>query len=139
MLPATIQIHRIVSLLSEGNQTMLNRRAFIVLTLFLPLAGCLVTSDSKVSRSGNYIPESTFDRIEPGKTTAAWVKATLGDPTSKSSLTGENAEVWKWNYTEKKTGSGTLLFVFAGHSEDEKAHAAYVEFKDGVVTKKWRA
>lgn len=117
---------------------MLNRRVFLLSCMSLAVSGCLVTSDSKVTRSGNYIPESAFDRIEPGKTTQAWVKATLGEPSSKSSLDG-NGEVWKWNYTEKKTGSGTLLFVFAGHSEDEKTHCAFVEFKDGVVTRKWRA
>jgi hypothetical protein len=138
MLPGTIQTQSIVSLLSEGKQTMLNRRTFLVSMLLLPLAGCLVSSDSKVSRSGNYIPETTFDRIEPNKTTAAWVKATLGEPSSTAKLDG-NGEVWKWSYTEKKTGSGTLLFVFAGHNEDEKTHTAYVEIKDGVVTKKWRA
>ncbi len=117
---------------------MLNRRAFLISMILLPLAGCLVSSSSKVSRSGNYIPESTFDRIEPNKTSAAWVKATLGEPSSTSKLDG-TAEVWKWSYTEKKTGSGTLLFIFAGHNEDEKTHTAYVEIKDGVVTKKWRA
>ena len=115
------------------------KHLIILSTLLIPLTGCLVTSDSKVSRSGNYVPENTFDRIEPGKTTAAWVKATLGEPTSKTKLENDAAEIWKWNYTEKKTGSGTLLFIFAGHNEDEKARAAYVEVKDGVVTKKWRA
>ncbi|HEX8521045.1 MAG TPA: outer membrane protein assembly factor BamE [Tepidisphaeraceae bacterium] len=118
---------------------MLNRRLFLLSGLSLALAGCLVTSNSRTSTSGNYVPESTFDRIEPGKTTAGWVKATLGEPSTRSKLEGDNAEVWKYNYTEKRTGSGTILVIFAGHDESEKQHAAYVEFKDGVVTKKWRA
>ncbi len=117
---------------------MLNRRAFLLAALALPLAGCLVTSNSSVSTSGSYIPEATFDRVEPGKTTEAWVKATLGEPSSKSKLDNCNREIWKWKYTEKKTGSGTVLFIFSGHSEDEKSHTAYVELKDGVVTRKWR-
>jgi outer membrane protein assembly factor BamE (lipoprotein component of BamABCDE complex) len=106
---------------------------------FVFLSGCLVTSNSKTTTSGNYVPEQTFERIEAGKTTASWVQATLGEPTCKTKVDGTASEIWKWNYTETKNGSGTVLFLFAGSSKDEKTRAAYVEIKDGVVTKKWRA
>jgi outer membrane protein assembly factor BamE (lipoprotein component of BamABCDE complex) len=107
--------------------------------ILISLAGCLVTSNSKTTTSGNYVPEQTFERIEPGKTTASWVQATLGEPTCKTKVDASTAEIWKWNYTETKNGSGTVLFLFAGSSKDEKTRAAYIEIKDGVVTKKWRA
>jgi outer membrane protein assembly factor BamE (lipoprotein component of BamABCDE complex) len=119
------------------------RKPFITLlcaALLLPwLTGCLVTSNSKVSRSGNYVPENSFEQIEPGKTTAAWVKATLGDPSCKTKVDGSDAEIWKWSYKEVKKGSGTVFVIFAGSSEDEKTKSAFVEVKDGVVTRKWRA
>jgi outer membrane protein assembly factor BamE (lipoprotein component of BamABCDE complex) len=111
----------------------------LAIACLLALTGCLVTSTSKTTTSGNYVPEQTFDRIEPGKTTAAWVKATLGEPSCKTRVETADSEIWKWNYTETRKGSGTVLFLFAGSSNDEKSRAAYVEIKDGVVTKKWRA
>ena len=107
--------------------------------LLICLTGCLVTSNSKTTTSGNYVPEQTFEQIRPGKTTESWVKATLGEPTCKTKVDGAGSEIWKWNYTETRKGSGTVLFLFAGSSNDEKSKAAYIEIKDGVVTKKWRA
>ena len=110
-----------------------------VLALLPILAGCLVTSESKVSTSGNYVPENCFEQIQPGKTSAAWVKATLGEPSCKTKVDGSDSEIWKWSYKEIKKGSGTIFVIFAGSNEDEKSRAAFVEVKDGVVTKKWRA
>ena len=114
-------------------------RSLLLSALCLILSGCLVTSDSKTMTKGNYVPERVFDRIEPGHTSAAWVQATLGDPTSKTKVDATGSEIWKWNYTETKKGTGTVLFLFAGKSDDEKPHVAFVEMKNGVVTKKWRA
>jgi hypothetical protein len=99
--------------------------------------GCLVTADSRQSRSGTAVPEATFTQIEPGKTTSAWVQATLGEPTSKSQVDG--SEIWSYRYTERTDSSGTVFLLFGGHSSSEKSHAAFVELKDGVVVKKWRA
>jgi outer membrane protein assembly factor BamE (lipoprotein component of BamABCDE complex) len=98
--------------------------------------GCLVSSDTSQTRSGNYVPDNTFDKIEPGKTTQAWVKAVLGEPSNKS--TADGTEIWKWTYTERKESSGAIFLIFGGHDEKEQSHAAYVELKDGVVVNKWR-
>jgi outer membrane protein assembly factor BamE (lipoprotein component of BamABCDE complex) len=137
---ATIQPGATVSCI-ERNKSMRPQKLIVLWALaLLPLiGGCLVTSNSKVSRSGNYVPEATFDRIEPGKTTAAWVKATLGDPSCRTKVDGSDSEIWKWSYKEVKKGSGTIFVIFAGASEDEKTRSAFIEVKDGVVTKKWRA
>ena len=106
-------------------------------SLLLSTGGCLVSSTSNSKISGNYVPEDTFDRIEPGKTTAAWVKATLGEPSSRD--TADDTEVWKYNYTEEKDSNGAIFLIFAGSDKKEHRHVAYIEIKDGVVTKKWRA
>ncbi len=98
--------------------------------------GCLVSSNTSQTRSGNFVPENTFDQIKPKETTQAWVKAVLGEPTSKNSA--DNTEIWKWSYTERKESSGAIFLIFGGHDEKEQTHAAYVEFKDGVVVNKWR-
>ncbi|HEY2585172.1 MAG TPA: outer membrane protein assembly factor BamE [Tepidisphaeraceae bacterium] len=107
--------------------------------LLLPLAGggCLVTSNSSQKRSGNYVADTTFDQIKPGETTEGWVQATLGKPTSTSRL-DDGTEIWKYTYTERHEGSGSVFLIFGGSSADEKTHTAFVEIKDGFVRKAWR-
>ena len=84
-------------------------------------------------------PDSTFDQIKPGTTSAAWVKATLGDPSECTRIDGQDdTEVWKYTYTDRKEGSGTVFLIFGGTSTKERSGTAYVELKDGVVTNKWR-
>jgi outer membrane protein assembly factor BamE (lipoprotein component of BamABCDE complex) len=95
-----------------------------------------VTAGSNITREGNYVSEGTYAQIEPGKTTEAWVKATLGDPSSITEADGNS--VWKYAYTVKKTSGGTVFLIFGGHSTDEMQHSAFMEFKDGIVTKKWQ-
>ena len=109
----------------------------VMLLVMWVSAGCLVSSSSESKVSGNFVPPATFDRIEPGKTTAAWVKATLGEPSVRE--TADGAEVWKYTYTEEKDSSGAIFLIFAGSDKKERQHVAYVEIRDGVVTKKWRA
>jgi outer membrane protein assembly factor BamE (lipoprotein component of BamABCDE complex) len=100
--------------------------------------GCLVSSTSHQKVSGNYVPENTFDRIKPGETTSLWVKATLGEPSTKETA-GDSVEVWKYSYTEVKEGSGAIFLIFGGSDKKELQRSAYVEFKDGIVKSKWRS
>jgi outer membrane protein assembly factor BamE (lipoprotein component of BamABCDE complex) len=115
------------------------RRAALLLPLacIVVLTGCLVSSTSNQKVSGNYVPENTFDRIKPGQTTSSWVKATLGEPSSKEQA--DDTEVWKYSYTEVKEGSGAIFLIFGGSDKKELQRTAYVEFKDGVVKTKWRS
>src|SRR3954469_22310771 len=99
----------------------------------LLLTGCLVMSHNEKKVEGNYVAESTFNQIESGKTTAAWVKATLGEPTSKSKIEGDGGEIWKYSYTERKEGYGAIFLIFGGHNEEQRTASAFVEVKDGVV------
>jgi len=101
-------------------------------------AGCLVSSDSTVRRTGVDVPESTFEQVQPGTTTAAWVRATLGEPTSRSADKGGHDEVWAYAYTEHVDSSGYVFLLFGGSSTSDTTRRAFVEFKDGVVVRKWR-
>ena len=108
----------------------------LVFTLTL-MTGCLVSHTSNSKREGHFVADTTFNKIEPGKTKAAWVKATLGDPDKRDEI--ENGhEIWKWSYTERKESTGAIFLIFGGHDESEIRGTAYVEIKDGVVTNKWR-
>src|SRR5690242_17068379 len=90
-----------------------------LLSLLLGGGGCLVASDNSHKRTGNYVPESTFSQIEPGKTSAGWVKATLGEPDSKDKVESTGSEIWKYSYTEKQESSGAVFLLFAGHDTKE--------------------
>ena len=110
----------------------------VLLSVVLVLSGCLVSSTSHERVTGNYVADNTFDQIKPGKTTAGWVKATLGEPSIKTEVKEAGTEVWKYEYTEHRDGSGAIFLIFGGTSSKEKPHTAFVEIKDGVVTNKWR-
>ena len=117
------------------------RSAVVVLLGFLCAlsSGCLVMSSNEETREGKFVADTTFDQIKPGKTSAAWVKATLGEPSERTCIEGQDdAEVWKYTYTERKEGAGAIFLIFGGTSTKEKSGTAYVELKDGVVTNKWR-
>jgi hypothetical protein len=102
------------------------------------LPGCLISSHSNESFSGTYVSEGTFGHIEPGVTTRQWLLGSLGEPTTRTQLES-GQELWKWSFTKTKASSGAILFVFGGSSRSETAGAAYVQMKDGIVTKAWRA
>ena len=109
-----------------------------VMTSLLGLAGCLVSSDSHTSQSGKYVSDRTWRQIDEGETSAAWVEATLGEPSERKRI-DDGTEIWRWNYTEHKSSSGHIFLLFDGSSSKERQSAAIIELKDGVVVKKWRA
>ena len=117
-------------------------RRIVSFALFIVCAsvlnGCLVSATSNEKRSGNYVPESTFSQIEPGKTSAGWVQATLGEPSSKNKVEATDSEIWKYSYTQRKDSSGAVFLLFGGHDSKETTGHAFVEIKDGVVVHKWR-
>ena len=116
-----------------------SRSALLVLCVLLPwLTGCLVSSTSHETVTGNYVPQNTFDRIKAGETTSSWVKATLGEPSTKEKA-DDVTEVWKYSYTEVRQGSGAIFLIFGGTDKKERQRNAYVEFKDGIVKSKWRS
>ena len=62
------------------------RRGVLALALGAAMAalpGCLIAGSAKQERTGKYVADTTFNQIEPGKTTAGWVLATLGEPDKK--------------------------------------------------------
>src|SRR5213083_933168 len=81
----------------------------VALSLLLLVSGCLVSSSHEERVTGNYVADNTFSQIQPGKTTAGWVKATLGDPSTKTEVKESGTEVWKYQYTEHKDGSGAIF------------------------------
>jgi outer membrane protein assembly factor BamE (lipoprotein component of BamABCDE complex) len=105
--------------------------------LCLTAGGCLITSNASEHRSGTYVSDTTFNQIQPGKTTEGWIDATLGKPTSVSRL-DDGTEIWKYSYTERRDSSGAVFLIFGGSNSTETNHTAFVEIHDGIVRKAWR-
>ena len=116
------------------------RSSVIVLSVCLmatAMGGCLIGSSDTETSTGKEISKATFNKIEPGVTTKQWIEATLGEPTGKSTL-DDGTDVWKWSYARVKSSSGSVLFLFGGSSTKATSGSAYVEMKDGLVTRAWR-
>ncbi|MCC7388324.1 MAG: hypothetical protein IT431_06110 [Phycisphaerales bacterium] len=108
-----------------------------VVAMALP-ACSVIESENHVRYSGNYVPTDSLSQIKLGESTPEYTGAILGEPTSKSDLE-DGTSIWRWDYTVRKEGEGSLLLVFDGESSSEKKHSTFVQFKDGVAVKKWRS
>jgi outer membrane protein assembly factor BamE (lipoprotein component of BamABCDE complex) len=114
------------------------RAAAVIALSALPLlSGCLISSHSSTEFSGRYIGAETMAQIEPGKTKEDFVVATIGTPTTKTKLE-DGSEVWKYEYSKKTSGNGTVFLLLNSSNSTEKEGAVYVILKDGVVQKAWR-
>lgn len=109
----------------------------VVATALAAGTGCLVSGSNEEKTTGNYVAPGTLDQIKAGKTTAAWVHATLGPPSSKGKL-DDGSEVWKYEYAEKRESNSAVFLIFGGSNKTEKNHTVFVEIKDGLVTNAWR-
>ena len=99
--------------------------------------GCLVTGSNKESGSGTKVADETFKQIKVNETSEEWVRATLGPPTSDTTMQS-GGHILKYTYTEKRETSGAVFLIFGGHDEKTVEHNAFFEIKNGIVTKAWR-
>ncbi|MEX0875969.1 MAG: hypothetical protein WD114_00795 [Phycisphaerales bacterium] len=111
----------------------------ITALLALPLAipGCLISSNKSTRIDGAYVHPGTVTQIRLHQTTAAETEEIMGAPSFKNTH-DDGAETWTWNWTESKDSSGSLFLVFGGSSEKTVTESVHVQFKNGVVVKKWR-
>jgi hypothetical protein len=112
--------------------------AVLGMTLAGGVGGCLVSHHQNETRTGRWVPENTFNEIKPGETSAAWVRATLGEPSEKNRI-DDHSEIWKWSYSQVTSKDGYVFLIFAGSNRTETPGAAYIEVKDGIVVRKWRS
>lgn len=117
---------------------MLRTCAILALSLStLSLQSCLVSANSHKTHKGRFVGDETLARIQPGST-QEYVLALIGEPSTRTTLSDGGA-VWKWEFSEKVSRSGHVLFIVSDDSQKETRGAAYVEFgEDGLVTASWR-
>jgi hypothetical protein len=101
--------------------------------------GCLVMSGKSIDESGVRVTASTLGQVEPGRTTGAWLIATLGEPTARSSVAGlPGLEILRYDFERRTSEGGTVFLIFAGGKETSACDRTYFEVTDGVVTRYWK-
>lgn len=109
------------------------------LALVLLTGGCLVTSGKSMNESGMKVSNSTLKQIELGETSAAWLVATLGEPTDKTCVEGHpETEIYRYDHVTTSRSSGTIFLLFATGAKKQVSERAYFEVTNGVVTKYWK-
>ncbi|MCC5022552.1 MAG: hypothetical protein J6386_07030 [Candidatus Synoicihabitans palmerolidicus] len=100
--------------------------------------GCaVIQSHEEVRYSGRSVESSTLDRLQPGKTTEAWLRATLGEP-SRVEDVGGKTRILSYDSTKIKKVDAKLLFVFDTSSHVELDQTVFIEFEDGVLVRYWK-
>lgn len=101
------------------------------------LPGCLVTSDSSSSFSGNRVDPGAESRVVLFQTTPDEAVTMLGEPTARATNdTGEEVLTWRW--TRQSSSSGSVFLIFSGSSDTTQQHTLNIAFRDGVAVRRWR-
>jgi hypothetical protein len=102
-------------------------------------AGCItvIDGDSSVSATGRYVAEGTMDQIKPGETTAQWVEAALGTPTTTITL-DDGSEIWRWQWQRTRHNSTEVFLLIDSSGTRRTGGTAWVQIRDGIVVKKGR-
>lgn len=104
------------------------------------LAACSSSSSSSGRRLGLFAPNTrligkeTLDRIKPGETTADWVDAVLGPPTTIERLVDPGQEIWKYRYQLVGNRSYRL---HAKNDNSGTVRTIYIQLADNTVTDTW--
>ena len=96
------------------------------------LPGCLIVSGHESTISGAYVANEDLFNVEPGETTQADVRRTLGPPTSRAE-SDDGSERWTYRWKEEKESGGAVFLIFAAGSEKTIVTEVTITFRDGVV------
>ncbi|MHC4989386.1 MAG: hypothetical protein ACYTGC_00255 [Planctomycetota bacterium] len=113
--------------------------AGVALSVFLVgSGGCLVMSGKSSDEWGVRITDATLTNVVPGETTEAWLLATLGEPTERQAVEGqEGTQILKYRYSRNRSEGALVFLIFAGGSSQRESVTTFFEVVDGVVTRHW--
>jgi hypothetical protein len=110
--------------------------AIVVVGTLLPAAGCFIwNSEVDYGDKGAPLSGSTLKKVECGKTTKAWVLATLGKPSQESTTEG-GVELLTYKYSKSQDSNVVMPFLIV-NDEKKQEQTVFFEVKDGVVQKYW--
>ena len=97
----------------------------------------VISSNSTTHHSGVSVSDETLAQLETGKTTKGWVVATLGPPTSATSV-NEKTEILKYTSIRTRKSSSGFILVISAHNENEEKETVFLEFQDGILQRYWK-
>lgn len=111
-------------------------RNLMIASLLFIASGCLLTSSNTTSVSGVKVGAATLRQVEIGKTTENWLVATLGPPTTRTTVRGD-LEILGYNHEVEKKSRGSVFLLFSGRSQKVDKSTTFFELNEGVVTRYW--
>ena len=113
--------------------------ALSFLGIILLGSGCTIIEDrSETTYSGTQVSDVTMAQLEIGKTTKKWVIATLGAPTSASQV-DDRTELLKYSTTRTTDRHAGVIVIITSRQKTEERETVYLEFKDEVLSRYWKA
>ncbi len=127
----------------DGNMKMegamqMDGRVETILKLDGPITMNMQMQGPTIEYEGIYISDALLDRVDEDETTADWILAVFGEPTSRAEL-NDGTEIWKWSYTPKAQ-TASLLSLWGGTQDEPRLQpsSAYLQLRNGKVIDKWR-
>ena len=115
------------------------KMALSFLGIILLGSGCrIIETRSETTYSGTQVSDVTMAQLEIGKTTKKWVIATLGAPTSASQV-DDRTELLKYTATRTTDRHAGMIVIIKSRLRTEERETIYLEFKDEVLSRYWKA
>jgi len=111
--------------------------AAIAAATLLALPGCLVTSSTSSSYSGNRVEPGADSSIVLLRTTPDEAVATLGEPSDRG-INSEGLETMTWRWTKRESSRGSVFLIFGGSNRTTQDYSLTVNFRNGVAIHKSR-
>lgn len=105
--------------------------------LLLLASGCAVIGSHQETKfTGTQVSATTLDKVRPGVTTEAWLRATLGEP-SGTEVVDDSTRIMRYTSKEITRIETALLLVLDTSSRKETIRTVYFEIHDGVLDRYW--
>ncbi len=104
--------------------------------LMFGAVGCLVVKGNSTKEEGVMVSSATLNQVQPGETSAGWLRATLGEPTSSRKV-DEHTEILRYDHKVVTEKGGAVFLIFAGGERHENTKSVLFELKDGIVARYW--
>jgi outer membrane protein assembly factor BamE (lipoprotein component of BamABCDE complex) len=123
----------------RGPNMKIPKMAWSFLGILLLGGGCtIIHSRSETRYAGTQVSDVTMARLEIGKTTKAWVIATLGAPTTVSQV-DDRTELLKYTATRTTDRHAGMILIINSREKTEERETVYLEFRDEVLRRYWKA
>lgn len=109
---------------------------WLILSGTILMTGCLFTVDSDRHVSDAQWSDHEVARIEPGRTSEAWVRTTFGEPERRTEYE-DGASVWHYESSNRVDTEVGLFLLFHIDVDSREEKRLSIELRQGVVTDYW--